>query len=192
MLGGWSMGGAVAFEMARQLVSRGEQVSLLALLDTRVPKPGDTPEVDDDVALLREFSEDLRLSLDGLTVSTAHLFSLEPDERLAYVLDEVKAAGMIDADTSLEQIRFLYQVFKANLRAMRSYVPQPYPGRITLFRAEEQVDSAPLDWTNGWNGLAEEIDVRIVPGDHMTMMHEPHLAKLVAELKASLYESVKG
>jgi thioesterase domain-containing protein len=34
MLGGWSMGGLIAFEMAQQLHNAGQQVSLLALLDT--------------------------------------------------------------------------------------------------------------------------------------------------------------
>src|SRR5204863_9063960 len=34
MLGGWSMGGLIAYEMAQQLRSRGEEISLLALLDS--------------------------------------------------------------------------------------------------------------------------------------------------------------
>ncbi|MDD1633793.1 MAG: AMP-binding protein, partial [Methylococcaceae bacterium] len=37
LLGGWSMGGVVAFEMAQQLHAEGQQVALLALLDGRIP-----------------------------------------------------------------------------------------------------------------------------------------------------------
>ena len=33
LLGGWSMGGVVAFEMAQQLHAQGQRVALLALLD---------------------------------------------------------------------------------------------------------------------------------------------------------------
>src|SRR5262249_7592406 len=36
-LGGWSFGGALAFEMARRLVADGEEVALLALFDTHCP-----------------------------------------------------------------------------------------------------------------------------------------------------------
>ena len=37
LLGGWSMGGEIAFEMAQQLHARGQGVALLALLDARIP-----------------------------------------------------------------------------------------------------------------------------------------------------------
>ena len=37
LLGGWSMGGVVAFEMAQQLHAQGQRVALLALLDGRIP-----------------------------------------------------------------------------------------------------------------------------------------------------------
>ncbi len=47
LLGGWSMGGVIAFEMARQLQQRGEQVELLALIDSYAPRderdPGEGP-----------------------------------------------------------------------------------------------------------------------------------------------------
>ena len=36
-LGGWSMGGLVAYEMAQQLLTAGEEVGLLVLIDTRTP-----------------------------------------------------------------------------------------------------------------------------------------------------------
>ncbi|WP_310489162.1 thioesterase domain-containing protein, partial [Chamaesiphon sp. VAR_69_metabat_338] len=39
-LGGWSFGGWVAFEMAQQLQQAGEEVALLAVLDTLAPIPG--------------------------------------------------------------------------------------------------------------------------------------------------------
>ena len=41
LLGGWSMGGVVAFEMAQQLHAQGQPVALLAMLDGRIPTPDD-------------------------------------------------------------------------------------------------------------------------------------------------------
>ena len=44
-LGGWSFGGWVAFEMAQQLQNSGEEVALLAVLDTLAPIPGNIPSL---------------------------------------------------------------------------------------------------------------------------------------------------
>ena len=61
LLGGWSMGGVVAFEMAQQLHAQGQRVALLVLLDGRIPTPDETfPEEDSEAislgrALLRYF-----------------------------------------------------------------------------------------------------------------------------------------
>ena len=44
-LGGWSFGGWVAFEMAQQLQKSGEEVALVAVLDTLAPIPGSTPSL---------------------------------------------------------------------------------------------------------------------------------------------------
>jgi pimeloyl-ACP methyl ester carboxylesterase len=62
-LAGWSMGGVVAFEMARQLTERGERVELLALIDTASPVLwGQDPEPD-EAGLVAAFALDLaRLS----------------------------------------------------------------------------------------------------------------------------------
>lgn len=46
-LGGWSFGGWVAFEMAQQLQKSGEEVALLAVLDTLAPIPGNIPSLGD-------------------------------------------------------------------------------------------------------------------------------------------------
>src|SRR5262249_32742163 len=55
-LGGWSMGGVIAFEMARQLSEAGERVQLLALIDSYAPQSIERPEHFD---LLRMFVEDI-------------------------------------------------------------------------------------------------------------------------------------
>jgi amino acid adenylation domain-containing protein len=192
MLGGWSMGGVVAFEMARQLDWQNEQVSLLALIDSHAPMPDERFGGEDEITLLTSFAQDMGLSLDGLTVSMTDLRNLEPEDQLAYVLEQVKAAGVFPAEVGLDEVRVLYDVFKSNLRALRNYIPQPYPGRITLFMAEQPFETSSQDSANGWAKLAEGIDVHVVPGNHYTMMREPQLAALVAELQAYLYETVTG
>ncbi|MCP4656043.1 MAG: AMP-binding protein, partial [bacterium] len=72
-LGGWSMGGLVAFEMARQLVEQGREVERLVLIDSRAPAaaPGRIAEID-DVALALVFARDLGgISGESLPLSPA-------------------------------------------------------------------------------------------------------------------------
>src|SRR5262249_43691494 len=77
-LGGWSMGGVIAFEMARRLVDRGEVVELVALIDSFAPSGLREPENLNDQVLFASLIEDLEglsgrsydLSLDSLRQAT--------------------------------------------------------------------------------------------------------------------------
>ena len=65
LLGGWSMGGVVAFEMAQQLHAQGQRAALLALLDTRIPTADEEfADEDFEVTLLVDFVRYFGLSLD--------------------------------------------------------------------------------------------------------------------------------
>ena len=83
LLGGWSMGGVVAFEMAQQLHAQGHGVALLALLDSRIPAP-DERFADQDfeatllVDVVRYF--DLPLDLED-TIATSKRRSISPCAR---------------------------------------------------------------------------------------------------------------
>jgi amino acid adenylation domain-containing protein len=72
-LAGWSMGGALAFEMARQLAANGERVDLLALIDPSVPAAGEPGPEPDEEALATRFACDLA-ALQGL--ETQELFEV--------------------------------------------------------------------------------------------------------------------
>jgi thioesterase domain-containing protein len=181
LLGGWSLGGLVAFEMAQQLRGRGHEISLLALFDSYVPRtPGQSEEIDDD-ALLVQFISDI-----------SGLYNLEPEqssntieERLAALLQEVVRKGCAPPDLNLQQLRRLFEVFRANVRAMLSYEPQLYPGRITFFRASEQI--ADVDPAHAWRNLAADgVEVHVVPGDHYTMLREPSVQVMAEGLKVCI------
>ena len=59
VLGGWSMGGIVAFEMANQLVAAGHAVPLVILIDCSVPVPRNASSAINDVLSLAGFAADL-------------------------------------------------------------------------------------------------------------------------------------
>jgi thioesterase domain-containing protein len=68
-----------------------------------------------------------------------------------------------------------------------AYVPRPYSGRITLFKAAVGTYDDYRDRWNGWRGLASQgIEVHIVPGDHRFLLSEPHVEVLARQLAPCL------
>jgi thioesterase domain-containing protein len=193
LLGGWSLGGVVAYEMARQLRELGQEIAFLALLDS--PAPVRPLEEFDDVELIAGLAADL-----ALPISEEDLRQLEPDRRLLHLLEQGRQQRLVPPDYDLAQARRLLHIYQTNVRALRNYQPQPYAGRITLFRASESAtggfdDAQPSDLhrTLGWSALStHSVDVHEVPGDHISITTEPHVQSLAAKLKHSLTEAHVG
>ncbi len=188
-IGGWSMGGLVAYEMARQLTEAGQEVALVALLDTRAPSAVERSATPGEASLVRLFAQDLALSGGGLELDWERLAGLDSQEaRLEYVLEEARAAGVLPPQIGREDVRRFYEVFKANVRAMHAYAPGPFEGRVTLFRAEDKYEPTPGDLTMGWGALAAAgVEVRTAPGTHYTMIREPRVRRLSGSLLELVY-----
>jgi thioesterase domain-containing protein len=78
-------------------------------------------------------------------------------------------------------------VWVANRRAKRAYRLQPYPGKITYFRSREGKYGARPNSRDGWEQLAlGGFEVHEIPGDHHTMLEEPHVRVLAAKLASCL------
>jgi thioesterase domain-containing protein len=186
LLGGYSFGGHVAFEMALQLQSSGQEVALLAILDTAAPIPNSQPivvEKDDaryltDLAILIE-----HFSGKNLSVSYDDIQQLQPDEQLNYLLERLKIVNFLPPEATLPQFRGYLQVLKANDQTV--YVPKEvYRNRITLLRTSEQLYD---DLAMGWDKVSsEQVQIHDVPGDHITMLTEPHVQILAKQLRACL------
>jgi amino acid adenylation domain-containing protein len=183
-LGGWSMGGIVAFEIARQLQAQGQQVALLALLDIR--PPASTVTAFDDALHTQRFIEDLA-TLFGKSPPplTADLVTLGSNEQLVYILQQMRANDIVPPDFGLAQLRRQIGVYKANSQAMLSYAAQPYPGRVTLFRAEDSLYQA-ADWERLAAGGLESY---LVPGNHYTFLKQPYVHILAQQLQECIVKA---
>ena len=164
LLGGWSMGGLIALEMARQLQAQGEEVRLVALFDTKAPDGEE--EVIDEESLLASFALHLGLSPE----------QIQEAADASVLLERAKAASIIPHDMSLARLSQQFRVFKANVRAARSYRLNDLPANIALFRATER--SPGLGWEN--------LEVYDTPGSHMTMLREPNVSVLAERLAECL------
>jgi len=177
LVGGASMGGMVAFEIAHRLRAAGEVVALLALLDTpcgeqMAPRPTGAGEFVAGV-----FAGRVALSRDELA-------GLDAEEMLVYATDKARASNPAAA-LDLDEARRLVRVLEANIGALYDYAPRPYPGRLLFFRARERRPADPPRPELPWIELAEEgVEILLVPGNHETM-HAPPNVQAVAERLAS-------
>lgn len=182
-LGGWSLGGNLAFEMARQLREQGERVELLALIDTGAVAPNRQPDQNDFLPLIMDlFPSEDELTLDDLR-------AMAPKQHLEYFLQRAMQAGIVLPGFAPELGEHVFEVFKANLKAMFYYQPKPYAGRITLFCAEQRPQSIEIarDPLLGWGAWAQGgVQLHPIPGAHADMVREPNVRVLAEQLRRCL------
>jgi len=185
-LGGWSMGGVIAFEMARQLQLAGEAATVFAV-DSAVPDVAAHAEALDDRILLRHFVGDL----EGVTgkrfaLPWETLQDVEAAEAIKLVLAHARKEHIVPAEISDDELLALFDMFINNLRALLSYQPGPYAGPMILIRssttARDHVDPA-LGWTRWATGPLEVLDIE---GDHYSIVTGTHSSDLAALLDDKL------
>ncbi|MDB4976174.1 MAG: Prephenate dehydrogenase, partial [Myxococcaceae bacterium] len=172
---GLSFGGALAYEVAQQLRRAGAEVSLLTMLDFVHPAGRRR-------SLLKLASHELsRLKRDrGLWLRRAR-------ELTSRVLPQAAHESQsVEPQRAREGVRQ-----SAYAKAWAEYEPSlcPYPGKVLVIRAEDQsmwdgFDVAP---DLGWSRFVSELQHRDVPGDHLSILRAPNVARLAGHLREALH-----
>ncbi|MCT7951052.1 amino acid adenylation domain-containing protein [Ancylothrix sp. C2] len=184
-LAGHSLGGLIAFEMAQQLIREGEKLAFLGLFDSF------------SRTLLDEEEPPF---LEQLSIHWLNLSRKGNKDKIIYIIDRIwwKIEALweyINKQVYLwrglpspsELPEHLTAVIQGNMQAVRSYVPQIYPGSITLFRSLERPTKNSYDPLLGWGDLvAGGMEIVEVPGHHSTMIVEPRVRFLAAAIKNCL------
>ncbi|MEU9076961.1 amino acid adenylation domain-containing protein [Kitasatospora sp. NPDC048538] len=188
-IGGWSFGGFVAFEIARRLRAAGDEVTRLLVLDTTALARGPRAPHREE-AVLEWFFHELLWLRDG-SDSPARAIPdglRSPEEKFAFMARVASERGVLPAGSSPALIRRLFRVYRANWQAALAYRPPLEDHDLTLIRATEPLPavldamhraarSRHQDPCNGWSDMTGgRIHVVGVPGDHLTIMEEPHVA----------------
>jgi|CXWL01.1.fsa_nt_gi amino acid adenylation domain-containing protein len=183
-LGGWSFGGLVAFEMARQLVATGERVELLALFDSHIPAFREEPLAVDDALILAE------LVGHKLGLGEDELRALPAESLLDHVLAKAIGQGALPAGYDLDTAREALRVVRGLGLNSRRYRPAPTAVRITYFQARGAEQAPHLRTLEQWRELSTggALDLRVVDGSHESLLDPPQVDGLARELASVLAE----
>jgi acyl-CoA synthetase (AMP-forming)/AMP-acid ligase II/thioesterase domain-containing protein/acyl carrier protein len=184
-LGGYSFGGRVAYVIARMLRAAGEDVALLALIDTYCHAGRRRVGLREWLRHHRD-----RLKEQSWSQIPAYLWLRTTNfVWMAYMelrLRSYAAAWRFYKSRGKPLPRFLCRPVPANDMIRRNYETRTYDGDAVLFRAERYAWTHP-DQHDGWYGLIKgRLEVRPISGGHFEITRQPHVRTLAAELSDAL------
>jgi thioesterase domain-containing protein/acyl carrier protein len=171
LIGGYSFGALVGYEMAQQLHAAGEEVALLVLLDPASASSGLRGNVERVSARARRRSP--------RQAAVARQMAKHAALWVGHGI-ETKTAGIL-----VRPPRRQFRIFVLlSLRMGRRYRPRPYGGTALVLRTGGWRALDRLDL--GGSFLTGEKRLVLIPGNHITAIHEPHAEALGALLREAL------
>jgi phthiocerol/phenolphthiocerol synthesis type-I polyketide synthase D len=194
-LGGWSFGGALAYETARYFRGVGEEVSTLFMIDSILARKDGTDEREMlrgrferfKAYLVETYGLDLDLDVDALV-------ELPEDEQIATFMRAVQDAGLNLSPELMEHQRTSYE----DARTAERFEPQAYEGHVILYRATDRGLTTTLDPRYartedalGWDVYCPSLEIVKIPGDHTSLIDPPHVDVMAQHLRQVLSEVVR-
>jgi len=193
-LGGFCLGGQVAFEMAQQLRKQGETVALLAIIDTYNFH---------GVHVRFSFVESLSTVRQKFTFHFLNVARLGLKEQLRYLGKKIKGAYIRESGRLITRIsnlrRVNYQGLEVenaelehiNEEAHFSYIAAPYDGKTVMFKAAKNyshLHDPMLGWDGVITGPLEFIELPSNPGG---LFMEPYVQVLAEKLKERIDDTLR-
>ena len=188
-LGGHSFGAVVAYEMALQLVEQGHEIGLVAVVDEN--RPGWRLTAREAIPALHRILTAMPRRLRDEMGRNLAANRFRDMRRILLRWLKTALGFRADAASMFDFSRFEPEqilLFEAQLRALQDYRPLPSPIPIALFRASvPSLSQLAMDPTLGWSDFAKgEVQVRTVPGNHLSMTTEPLVRQLAKALSSAL------
>jgi amino acid adenylation domain-containing protein len=184
MLAGYSLGGILVYEMARQLKARGKEISLVGVIDTYASTGED---LTDTKQLFRKVTRQFN-KVPFFTKS----FLKYPTETLSYqrtiLARKFKGALKTEVtDRQIELSNYEAKIYEQYSTALSKYKLVPDNIKVTLFRAKKRLYYLDDNEYLGWKAYASGgVKILEVPGDHKTFLYPPHDRELVEVLQSAI------
>jgi amino acid adenylation domain-containing protein len=190
-LAGYSFGGIVAFEMAKQLKAKGKEVNMLAIFDTNADNSVylDQRSVKWRKKFFRQFPK-FKFFIQSFLknpVGTIHYQYLFVKHKVMHLL---AATGLVkkevDDDDSLEHAD---KINEHHSIAFRKYIMGPYNGTIDLFRVKNRLYYLDDPTYLGWKPYAlKGLNIHEISGDHKTFLLTPNVQELSRMMREIINE----
>jgi amino acid adenylation domain-containing protein len=186
-LAGYSLGGTIAYEMARQMKVMGKDVKLLAVFDTYAKQ---TDRYD---PLLKKIVTRVALFVMKFLYSLV-LFANDPKRTVEYKGISIKRKIIrlfwkVQGTEEKREGFFAYdnEIDEASAKAKRNYCQKPLDITVDLFRAKKKTFYMADFKYLGWREFAlKGVNVHDIPGEHNTIFAPPHDKEFAAELQKCL------
>ena len=185
---GYSYGGLLAFEIARQLQLQNQRIKILAIIDTGPEQRiKETSAVAKWAHFGRVLSNAPRWLIEHLDPSAIAPLSKLVSRKLRRVLRNRKEASskLMSLNDLFDTKRFSqenYAILDHCFASFQSYIPQRYEGTVTLFRANTRPLLHSLSQDLGWKPFAKEVIVHRIKANHNTIIHPPSIATIASVL----------
>ncbi|TAK60284.1 non-ribosomal peptide synthetase [Methylobacter sp.] len=182
---GYSFGGLLAYEVARQLEAMGDTVDFVGLLDTA------HPELTAHGAAKTDDAELLVSLFPGLGYTAELLRTLPKSEQLTQVFSRAKQAGLVPRAMDDEAIERYFNVCRSMLQM--TYRPQKINAPVTLIRAQEGSRRITADDYLTWQQVSGlNMTLHWLSGQHENMMEQPHVGKIAQVVEDLINIKIKS
>lgn len=180
-LAGYSFGGIVAYEMACILAAKGYEIDFLGLLDTHNPSaPHHVNSFPERVGMFWNNHNEVPLLPRSIKLLGRFADGVATHQRVKKEIAAARKDGPAEAHGDLRRV----QIRQENWRAMQAYKPNPFPGKITLFKAKDQSDKVRWPDDYGWKELGQGgFEIIPVEGKHLTLFEPEHVGHLIDAMR---------
>ena len=176
LLGGWSMGGVLAYEVGRQLTSRGQEAAIV-MIDCS--PAGSRPH--QGAAVHLEFLRDLGSG--RLPASVAAVFwQAAAGSRARAARNVAVSSGLLPAEVDVPEYERLLGIHASNLAALAAYQPQPSTASVLLFQAAAA--PARSESLTSWRAVCPHLEVDVLDGDHYSIVTGSQTAVIARRVSA--------
>ena len=192
IIGGYSLGGEVAYEMAQQLKKAGEEVKWVILFDTLEPgfardsqRKDRIDEIRNDAAEEVEFFRGEKKKTGRMKQNITRF--LKQNKWFTNML----ARLLLRSGTTLNPLIQKILMMHAHMSGLQDYSPEKYEGDVLLFRAAETAEFVREKKWMLWEDLVRGGLKTIVVEGHHGLFKEPYVALLARALQNELAEYQK-
>jgi amino acid adenylation domain-containing protein len=162
LLGGWSLGGVLAYEVARQLAAQPQQACVV-MIDSQPGRPGGPgSEADGQLAFLQDLAAG---SLPDAVA--ADILAAPPGDAVRASWSAAIRHGLLPYDLDLAGYQRLARIHASNLAALARYEPGQADVPALLLVARDSGAAEPAAW---WRKACPQVEIETWPGDHYSIV----------------------